>query len=228
MACHHCTVPFAAAGLKDPLTVQAKTSGHDYDSFPASSTIKFEFPETPERGPINFWWLDRKGNKPTQDIFDYAKYNIDKLPDGGTVIFGEKGIYYSNAAYGAGATYDFIAPGGVKIAEKEGVDFVQAVNQGDFDKSQMYELFRAVEANNPKICVSNFIDRAGPMTETVLLGNLAVWAAAQGGENGSMGEWGEKVEWDANNLVVRNLADLKTPGIADLIKPVYGDGYILD
>ena len=54
----------------------------------------------------------------------------------------------------------------------------------------------------------------------VLLGNLAVWVAADGE--------GEKVEWDAKNLKVTNLASLKTPGVADLIKPNYPEGYRLD
>ena len=92
----------------------------------------------------------------------------------------------------------------------------------------MYELFRAKRAGEPKICKSNFVDRAGPLTETILLGNLAVWAAATGGENGAMGDWGEKVEWDAKNLKVTNLAALKTPRVADLIKPKYAEGYRLD
>ena len=43
-----------------------------------------------------------------------------------------------------------------------------------------------------------------------------------------MGDWGEKVEWDAKNLKVTNLASLKTPGVADLIKPTYPEGYRLD
>ena len=57
--------------------------------------------------------------------------------------------------------------------------------------------------------VMRALDRAGPLTETILLGNLAVWAAATGGPNGGMGEWGEKVEWDARNLKVTNLASIK-------------------
>ena len=54
MACHQLTVPFASCGLRDPISVVAKTSGHDFDSFPASSVIKFEFPETKERPAIPF------------------------------------------------------------------------------------------------------------------------------------------------------------------------------
>ncbi|MBL7194431.1 MAG: hypothetical protein ISS73_10800, partial [Pirellulales bacterium] len=83
-------------------------------------------------------------------------------------------------------------------------------------------------AGDPMIAHSNFVTRAGPLTETILLGNLAVWAAAEGGADGEMGEWGEKVEWDAKNLKVTNLASLKTPHVADLIKPTYAEGYRLD
>jgi hypothetical protein len=92
----------------------------------------------------------------------------------------------------------------------------------------MFELFWAKREGNPRLAKSNFVDRAGPLTETVLLGNLAVWAAASGGEKGSMGEWGEKVEWNAKDLRVTNLAALKTPRVADLIKPKYPAGYTLD
>ncbi len=53
-------------------------------------------------------------------------------------------------------------------------------------------------------------------------------AAAKGGENGEMGDWGEKVEWDAKNLKVTNLSSLSTAGVADLIKPNYAEGHRLD
>jgi hypothetical protein len=92
----------------------------------------------------------------------------------------------------------------------------------------MFEFFRAKRAGDPSIAHSNFIDRAVPLTETILLGNLAVWAAAKGGADGEMGDWGEKVEWDAVNLKVTNLDSLKTPKVADLIKPNYPAGYRLD
>ncbi len=218
MACHQLTVPFASCGLRDPISVVAKTSGHDYDSFPASSVIKFEFPETSERPAIPFWWYDRKGNKPPQEVF--SKWGIDKVSDSGVMIVGEKGAFYSSD--------DYCGRYELKGVEKATVDYEKAENKGNNDLNNMYELFRALAAGNPKICHSNFIDRAGPLTETILLGNLAVWAAAKGGADGEMGEWGEKVEWDAKELKVTNLASLKTPGVADLIKPKYPDGYRLD
>jgi predicted dehydrogenase len=224
MACHQVTVPFAAAGLKDPTWVRAKSTGHDFDSFPASSIIEFEFPANAERGKIPFWWYDRKGNKPPQDI--YAPYGIEKLADSGVLIIGDKGAFYSSDDYCG--RYEFFAKGGTKIEPLPNVEVEFAENKGDFDTNNMYELFRAVKAKDPKICKSNFIDRAGPLTETILLGNLAVWAAAEGGANGSIGNWGEKIEWDAKNLQVTNLSSLKTPGVQELVKPVYSDGYRLD
>ncbi len=218
MACHQLTVPFASCELRDPISVVAKTTGHDFDSFPASSTIKFEFPETKNRPAIPFWWLDRKGNKPEMAVFE--KHGITSVSDSGVLVVGEKGAFYSSDDYCG--TYV------LKGVEKVKVDFEKAENKGNNDLNNMYELFRAKRANDPKICKSNFVDRAGPLTETILLGNLSVWAAATGGKDGAMGEWGEKVEWDAKNLVVTNLASLKTPHVADLIKPKYAEGHRLD
>jgi predicted dehydrogenase len=226
MACHQLTVPFASCELRDPVSVVAKTTGHDFDSFPASSIIKFEFPATANRPAIPFYWYDRKGNKPPAEVF--AKWGIDKVSDSGVLVVGEKGAFYSSD--------DYCGTYALKGVQKVKVDFERATpafdatetNTGNFDLHNMYELFRAKSAGDPKICKSNFIDRAGPLTETILLGNLAVWAAANGGENGAMGEWGEKVAWDAKNLKVTNLGDLKTPKVADLIKPSYRGNYRLD
>jgi predicted dehydrogenase len=219
MACHQLTVPFAACGLRDPVSVVARTTGHDFDSFPASSIIKFEFPETSERPAIPFWWYDRKGNKPPMEVF--AEWGIDKVSDSGVLVVGEKAAFYS--------TDDYCSRYEIKGADKVKADYEPAEDQGKGnDVNNMFELFRAKRAGDPMIAHSNFINRAGPLTETILLGNLAVWAAAEGGPEGAMGDWGELVEWDANNLQVTNLADLKTPGVADLIKPRYPEGYRLD
>jgi predicted dehydrogenase len=219
MACHQLTVPFASCGLRDPISVQAKTTGHDFDSFPASSIIKFEFPETSERPAIPFWWYDRKGNKPPMEVFQ--KWGIENVSDSGVLVVGEKGAFYS--------ADDYCGVYELRGVEKQKVDYEKAEDTGKGnDVNNMFELFRAKQAGDPMIAHSNFIKRAGPLTETILLGNLAVWAAAEGGADGEMGEWGEKVEWDAKNLKVTNLASLKTPHVADLIKPTYAEGYRLD
>ncbi|MEO1991798.1 MAG: Gfo/Idh/MocA family oxidoreductase [Pirellulales bacterium] len=219
MACHMLTVPFASCGLRDPISVVAKTTGHDFDSFPASSVIEFQFPETSERPAIPFWWYDRKGNKPPMEVF--TKWGIDKVANSGVLIVGDKGAFYSSD--------DYCGKYELRGVEKASVKYEKAEDKGKGnDVNNMWELFRAKQAGDPMIARSNFIHRAGPLTETILLGNLAVWAAAKGGPDGSMGDWGEKVAWDAKNLKVTNLSELKTPRVADLIKPKYSPGYRLD
>ncbi|MDR2346456.1 MAG: Gfo/Idh/MocA family oxidoreductase [Planctomycetaceae bacterium] len=224
MACHHVTLPFAACDLKNPTWVRAKTTGHDFNMFPSSSIIDFEFPANENRGVLPFHWYDRRGNLPPMEIFN--QYGI-KPSSSGALIIGENGALYNSDDYGQRNVY--YQKGGEEIKDRKEVEVTYAENKGNMDVNQMYELFRAVKANDPKIAVSNFVDRAGPMTETILLGNLAVWAASKGAEKGGeFGEWGEKIEWDAVNLKVTNLKDIQTKGVESLIKPVYGEGYTLD
>ncbi len=138
MACHQLTVPFASCGLRDPISVQAKSTGHDFDSFPASSVIKFEFPETAERPAIPFWWYDRVGNKPPMDVF--SKWGIDNVANSGVLIVGDKGAFYS--------ADDYCGVYELRGVQKAKVDFERAVDKGDNDTNNMYELFRAKSEGN--------------------------------------------------------------------------------
>jgi hypothetical protein len=58
--------------------------------------------------------------------------------------------------------------------------------------------------------VSNFPNYAGPLTEFVLVGNLAIWAA------------GSRVTWDSETMTATG-----APGLDALIRPVYRKGYRL-
>ncbi len=76
------------------------------------------------------------------------------------------------------------------------------------------EWIRAIRGGEP--AMSNFPDYAGPLAETVLAGNLAIWVAAKEGP-------GTTLAWDAKNMKVKNVDGLET-----LIKPEYRQGYTLD
>jgi hypothetical protein len=69
--------------------------------------------------------------------------------------------------------------------------------------------------------VSNFPDYAGPLTETILLGNLAVFASPEGKPN--------KVMWDAENMKVTNdMVEGATPEeLAAIVKHEYREGWSL-
>jgi len=211
MACHNVNMIFKGVDLRNPTSVVATSSGHDFDSFPASSISEFEFPANDWRGPIKFVWYDAS-QTPASDLT--AKYGFEKVDGGGgCFVVGTKG---------AGLNGDFREVGGKPIPRipEEQTEFVIAPideqGRGD-DARHKYEWFNAIWEGKPEICWSNFPNHAGPLTETILLGNLSIWTAANG--------QGEKIEWDARNLKITNLADLKTPGVAELVKPKYQNGY---
>lgn len=193
MACHTMNMPFAALGLRDPESVQAKTSGHNHDSFPAWSIITYKFPATDKRGPVTMTWYDG-GKRPDPELIG------GKQPSGsGALLVGEKGKIYSPHDYGA----DFEVMGDLDVPE---VEFTKS--PGHF-----VEWVNAIKGGEP--AMSNFPNYASPLTEMVLLGNLAVWAASEGE--------GPKVEWDAASMTAKGADRL-----AELVKPTYRGEYTLD
>lgn len=133
------------------------------------------------------------------------------------MIVGSKGVVYSSDDYAE--NYQILAKGGEPIKEIEGVEWRAAPDGGGLDIRNKIEWVNAIHENKPELCWSNFPDHAGPLTETILLGNLAVWAAPKAGERG------ETIKWDAEKLRVTNLDEIKTPGVADLVFPKYQNGY---
>jgi predicted dehydrogenase len=188
MACHTANMPFMALDLSNPTSVVAETSGTNHDSYPKWSVIHFEFPATDKRPAVTMTWYDG-GKRPPAELFD------GKRPEGsGSLLVGEKGKLYSPGDYGT----DRVLLGGVEETE---VSFPES--PGHFD-----EWVRAIKGGDP--AMSNFSDYAGPLTETILLGNLAVWAD------------GKKIEWDAKNLKTTN-----APEVSSIIRPEYRHGYSL-
>jgi predicted dehydrogenase len=182
IGCHCMNLPFMALDLRDPIAVSAKTSGHNRDSFPVWSIVTYEFPG------VNLVWYDG-GKLPPAELAPGVKLDVN-----GSLIVCERATLYSPAEYG-GSTQ--IVGGGalpaVQIEESPG----------------HFEEFARACAGGPKP-VGNIPDYSGPLTETVVLGNLAVWAD------------GPRLEWDASAMSVRG-----TDEYADLIHPKYRMGWEL-
>jgi predicted dehydrogenase len=206
MACHTLNTPFWALDLRDPIWMQAETSGHNKDSYPASSKIVYQFAATDKRPAVKLHWYDG-GNLPDENVIGemYGLYKNEIMRDknhliSGCIVVGEKDTLYIPGDYAE------------KTTKLSGDKPLPEVN---FDKSpgHFQEWIRAIESGEP--AKSNFADYAGPLTETVLLGNLAVWTADK--------SRGEKVKWDSKNLQCTNIE-----GLEPLIKPAYRAGYMLD
>ncbi len=194
MACHTVNMPYMALNLRDPMSVQAKCSGHNKDSYPKWLTITFDFPPTLERPGVKLFWYDG-GKLPNEELFMGKKRSKT-----GALVIGEK-----DTLFGAG-----------DYAEK-GLELLRGTEAPEvtWKKSPGHFLEWALAIKGGEEPMSNFPNYSGGLTETILLGNLAVWVAASGE--------GPKVLWDAKNMRCVNI-----PGLQSIVKPTFRDGYTLD
>lgn len=192
MACHTMNMPFAGLDLRDPVSVRAESPGHNRDSFPTWSVITYEFAATESRGALKMIWYDGGKQCPTELL------DGQEPSPSGSLIIGDKGKMYSPGDNGG----SYRLMGG---AEELEVEFTPS--PGHFA-----EWVNAIKGGPRPM--SNFPDYAAPLSETGLLGNLALWAAHEPGV-------GPKIPWDAENLNT-------TEELQFLVKPEYRGGYLLD
>lgn len=185
MACHTVNMPFMALDLRDPVSVAAETSGHNGDSYPTWSQIVFEFPRRGLRGPVRMVWYDG-GKKAPAELLEGRK-----VSDSGCLVVGERGKLYSPGDYGSDRVLIGVQESDVSFPE----------SPGHFE-----EWVRAIRGGEP--AMSNFPHYASPLTETILLGNLAVWAS------------GKKIEWDSYALNPVN-----APEVAQVVNKEYRSGW---
>jgi predicted dehydrogenase len=192
MACHTCNLPFMALNMRDPVAVEAQTAGHNGDSYPVWSQITFDFPALNGRAAFKLYWYDG-GKLPDPKLFSDVK--MQGAPaSSGCVIIGDKGKMYAAGDY---------AQDGIEII---GTDEIKV----DYPRSRGHEEEFYDGIRDPKrVPMSNFVTYSGPLTETILLGNLAVWK--QG-----------RVEWDA-----KTMTPLNDESLMKIVKPEYQNGYEL-
>ena len=222
MACHTVNMPYMGLDLKDPTSIVATTSGHNRDSYPAWSVITFEYPAIDWRPALKLFWYDG-GKRPGDEFFGgldklqkalaakeesqkkdaKGKKKSKKAATGvarsGCLIIGDKGSMYAPGDY---AEQGLFMLGGAKEVEVN-----PPKSPGHFQ-----EWVDAIKGG-PQ-AMSNFPGYSGGLTETILLGNLAVWAADKGE--------GKKIEWDAKNLKPTN-----APEVQHIVKPTYHNGYVM-
>jgi predicted dehydrogenase len=176
MACHVLDYPFWALGLTHPTSVETvEALGATAESAPKSSVLRYQFPARGDSPPLSLTWYDG-GKLPA------CPKGIEKIPpkDGGTMYVGTKGtlvVPFAAAPQLAGEP-NFKGPSPTLPRAK----------------SHYQEWTHAIRGGAPG--GTNF-DYAGPLTETVLLGNVAL-------------RTGKKLEWDAANLKITNAPEAET------------------
>ncbi|MEZ6049241.1 MAG: Gfo/Idh/MocA family oxidoreductase [Planctomycetaceae bacterium] len=180
MACHTANMPVMALNLFEPTSVELLGGEGIFEgeTYPSKSVIRFEFPANDERGPVTFMWYDG-GNVPGGEFAEAIK----GLPENnsGCILKGSEGYLYSPNDYGA---QYYLLPQD-KYAEYKKPEPTLPRSPGHFT-----EFCNAIAGGDP--AMSNF-GYAGRLTETILLGNLALHAGPD-----------QKIEWDAVNLKATN------------------------
>jgi predicted dehydrogenase len=177
MACHTANMAFRALKLGYPSSVVADATDLNNETCPSSAKVMYQFPARDEMPPVTLTWYEgrRDGQKllPPQELVEKA-ISIDqnpkhkgKLVESGSILVGKKGMLYSPDDYGA---QFYLYPAndfhGVNKHKPEKLPI-----NGKGDTGMKIEWVEAIKGGPP--AYSNF-DFAAMLTETILLGNVAI------------------------------------------------------
>ncbi len=220
MACHTLNMSYMALDLNNATSVLADAAEHDKYVYPGASSIEYQFAANALRPAVKMFWYDG-GRRPLALLKDCPKQpNEDAGPGdpgkhftSGALIIGDKGKFYSPGDYG-----EFEKQSGIIVDGKFTMlgDIVTPVET--IKSPGHYEEFANAIRGEGKT-VSNFPGYASGLTETVLLGNLAVWAR------------GHRIDWDGKTMgtkltkVNEKSPDCDASEIARMVRHEYLNGY---
>lgn len=192
IGCHSMNSAFWALNLNGDFVVEAsKVSEFDDTMAPKRSTIVYDFPAKGKRVAVKVIWQDGV-NDPNADK-EFIRppgipADLQLNHEFGQVFVGTEGVFFIDSAYCGSPPVLF------RNGVKEKVENVEKVYERVVG-GPTQELCRAVRGDGPKP-VSNFVDHAGPLTEMVLVGNLAV-------------RLGKKINWDMKAMDARSMPEVK-------------------
>lgn len=188
MGAHIIDIPYWALELKYPLTVQASSSVFTQDQFPLTSIVTYQFPERNGKPPVKFYWYDG-GLKPPRPR-DLEQERMLGNWSGGALLFGSKGTIMC----GSGGESPRIIPEEKMKSYTSDLKGRGGVNKKIPPSSGIHqEWIDACKAGRPQETTTNF-DYSGPLTETMLLGNVAIFLA----------EENKTLEYDGNKGLFTN------------------------
>lgn len=213
MGCHFIDVPYRALKLHYPVSVECSV-GSVYtgffqeavytDSFPPSSKIHIQFPARSKMSPVELIWYDGgiKPKRPDELLPDEPLAEWD----GGMIFEGTKGKLMAGL-FGRNPT---LLP---TKKMKEGLlpkVKIRAVDGGS--EGHQKQWVQACKKGYGAYTSSPF-EQAGPLTETVLMGNLAVLSYNYS-EKDAKGETvypgRKKLLWDGENMKITNFEPANT------------------
>ena len=216
VGCHLIDIPFRTLGLKYPKDAECSigsvytkmwTADYHPEGCPPSSFITLHFDATAKsKAPIEMTWSDG-GIRPAHPAIVPADHDIGGANSAnGVLIIGDKGLISTNINDSSPLT--------PKLYLNDGT--VEAPPEVKGDEPEYGHARKWVDAckagfgsKEHKELTSSF-DYAGPMTETVLMGNLAIRSFLLRKEkaNGQADYYGrKKLLWDGDKMRITNLEE---------------------
>jgi predicted dehydrogenase len=206
MACHIMNLAYYALELGAPERVECiEQQGNNDETAPARSIVKYRFPSNGKRPAVEVLWYDGDA-KPPADLLPGMEWSV-----GGSLLIGDEGLMYVDDEYGAHhrlfpeerfkdyrppapwlprAPVPLDAEGKPRPTWSISAEWLAAI-RGEGEASSAFDTY------------------AGPFTEAVLLGNVAV-------------RTGRELRWDW-----KNLRAIDVPEASRYIKKSYARGFSL-
>lgn len=219
MGCHTANLPFMALKLGAPTSLVGSSEELNPETYPAWGKVQYEFPARGAMPACKVMWYEGKTGSTADTLVHPPAELVAKVveahekilarrdaadpkkkaekkktrggfaPNGlnmsGFILVGTKGIMYSPHDYGGEW---FLLPE-EQFADFKAPEQTLPRNPGSVDEDQKTEWIAAIKGGRPAL--SNF-DYAGPLTEFILLGNIAI-----------LGQ-GKKLEWDGPGMTFAN------------------------
>jgi len=157
-------------------------SEHNGQTYPLRNVIKYEFPARGDMPPLTFHWYDAEGQH-LPGVGEQLRELIGGHPlsRSGVVMVGDKGRLFAPGHYSESR---------LLLPEETYEDYEPPTPWLPRSPGHKQEWMEAIRRNRPELAMSNF-SYAGPLTETILLSDVAMRA-------------GKKIHWDGPNVRVTN------------------------
>lgn len=190
MGCHTMNLAFMALQLGAPSSVVAETDrASNNESPPNGLMVTYQFPARNNRPAVTLKWYEVR--RPPMDLF-----HGEQVRSSGSLFVGNKGKLYSPDDYGA--QY-------ILLPRNDFREYRPPQPTIPRSPGHHAEWIRACKGGAAPM--TNFAEYACPLTELVLLGNVAI-------------RTGQRVTWDAEKLQAIDL-----PAAAQYIRRTYRKGW---
>ena len=178
IGCHSLDPIFRDLKLKYPKSVQAVSTLVNQETYPSGSIVRYEFPAREKMPPVTLTWYDG-GLRPM--LLKEMEAGM-QMGTGGTLYVGDKGKILD----------DKILPQSLREAYKAPVPYIPS------SPGHEEEWIRACKGG---AAGGSDFEWAGPLTETVLLGNIALRPELKEKLSGQI------LEWDSEKFTFTNLPE---------------------